>query len=109
MARLQHKRGRPSNYRKSLINNPYWEEVKRRVRVRDGHHCVICYELLNLEVHHIAYQVDGESIIGKEQDHLEWLCLVCEKCHTEIHKNFRNKLNPNNKYKINIEQWTTKA
>lgn len=36
MTRLAHKKGRPTKYRKSLKNNPYWEEVKRKIRIRDG-------------------------------------------------------------------------
>jgi len=104
VSRLAHKRGRPSNYRKQLKGD-YWEEVKRQVRVRDGHKCVCCYELIGLETHHITYYMDGISIVGKELDHLEWMALVCEECHTKIHRFINHKLNPKNPHKLNINQW----
>lgn len=56
MSRLQHKRGRKSNYARSL-NNPYWEKVARNVRLRDGHKCRICGARYPLEVHHKRYKV----------------------------------------------------
>ena len=106
MSRLAHKRGRPSNYRKSLKGNEYWEEVKRRVRIRDGHKCVCCGELIGLETHHITYYVNGESILGKELDHLEWMALTCEDCHeNKIHRFINHPLNPKNPKKLNINQW----
>ena len=27
---------------KRLVNNPDWEEAKRKVRIRDGHKCQMC-------------------------------------------------------------------
>lgn len=104
MSRLKHKRGRPSNYRKQLKGD-YWEEVKRKVRMRDGYRCVCCGSQINLEVHHIAYYVNGKSIVGHELENLEWLALTCESCHDLIHKNISHPLNPKNWYKLNIEQW----
>lgn len=94
MSRLAHKRGRPSKYRKSLQNNDYWNEVRRRARVRDGFRCVCCGELIGLETHHITYYANGESIVGKELDHLEWVATTCEVCHSEIHRFINHKLNP---------------
>ena len=35
MSRLQHKKGRKSNYVKRLVNNPDWEEAKRKIRIRE--------------------------------------------------------------------------
>ena len=52
MSRLQHKKGRKSNYVKRLVNNPDWEEAKRKVRIRDGHKCQMCGKDFNLEIHH---------------------------------------------------------
>ena len=96
MARLKHKRGRPSNYRKSLQQNPDWEKVKRKTRIRDGFQCVLCPSKIRLEAHHTTYKVDGESIVGKELEHLEVVVTVCEKCHQEIHSNPKHELNPRN-------------
>ena len=104
MGRLSHKRGRPSKYRKSL-HGWYWNEVKRKIRLRDKYRCVVCGNRLNLEVHHIAYKVGGISILGKELEHLEWLALVCEDCHQAIHKNTEHPLNPKNFHKQNMNEY----
>lgn len=86
MSRLKSRRGRPSRYRKSLKDNPYWEEVKRRVRLRDGHRCRMCGKNYNLEIHHCTYQINGISIVGKELEHLECLVTLCEDCHQKVHQ-----------------------
>lgn len=85
MTRLAHKKGRPSKYRKSLKNNPYWEEVKRKVRIRDGHRCQMCGKTYNLEIHHKTYKIGGVSIIGHELECLECLTTLCEDCHSKVH------------------------
>lgn len=85
MTRLAHKKGRPSKYRKSLKNNPYWEEVKRKVRIRDGHRCQMCGKSYSFEIHHKKYKVDGVSIVGNELSHLDCLITLCEDCHAKIH------------------------
>lgn len=108
MSRLAHQRGRPSDYRKSLQNDCNWEEVKYRIRCRDGHVCVCCGKNYGLEVHHIAYYVNGISIRGKELEHLEWLALVCEECHSFIHHTGDHPLNPKNKVKVNINDYRRK-
>lgn len=107
MGRLQHKRGRPSNYRKSLQKNPYWEKVKRKVRIRDNFKCIVCGAKIGLETHHIAYYFNGKSILGRELEHLEWLATLCEKHHTEAHKE-NHLLNPKNPKKLNAKQWKLK-
>lgn len=101
MARLSKKRGRPSRYIKSLKDNPYWEKVKRKVRIRDNFSCVICGAKINLETHHITYKIAGASIIGKELDYLEWLVTLCAKDHIKAHKNKGHKYNPKNPKKEN--------
>jgi len=100
VSRLNHKRGRPSNYRKTLKSNPDWEKVKRKTRIRDGFKCVICFIKIRLEAHHITYKIKGKSIVGNELEHLEVITTVCEKCHSEIHKNPKHYLNPKNYSKI---------
>lgn len=85
MSRLKHKKGRPTNYRKSLRNNPYWEQVKRAVRIRDNHQCQRCGKTYSLEVHHIRYVVNGQRIVGNELNHLDSLILLCEDCHQKEH------------------------
>lgn len=102
MARLKHQRGRPSNYRKQLQRNSYWNKVRAKVFVRDKHKCVCCPSKIKLECHHISYFVDGKSIIGEELNNLQWLATTCEDCHDEIHKNPTHLLNPKNKYKTNV-------
>lgn len=86
MSRLQHKKGRPSNYRRSLKNNAYWDKVKRAVRIRDNHKCRHCGKTYQLEIHHIKYYVNGKSIVGNELNHLDCLVTLCENCHQKEHK-----------------------
>lgn len=85
MTRLAHKKGRPSAYRQTLMNNPYWEEVKTNVRIRDGHRCQVCGKTYNLEVHHKTYTVAGRSIVGHELEYLHCLETLCEDCHARKH------------------------
>lgn len=86
MSRLQHKRGRKSNYTKSLSASPYWKLVTRKVRLRDGHKCRICGSAYPLEVHHIRYKVNRRSIVGNELDHLDCLVTLCGNCHEKVHR-----------------------
>jgi len=85
MSRVQHIKGRPTKYRASLKNNEYWKQVKREVKLRDKHKCVKCGKDFDLEIHHLRYYVNGQSIVGKELDHLDCLICVCETCHQKIH------------------------
>ena len=86
MTRLQHKRGRPSNYRLQL-RSPYWENVARQVRNRDGHRCRKCGGTVNLEVHHTPYYDEkGRSIVGREADYLDKLITLCAECHKQEHR-----------------------
>ena len=94
--RLNHKRGRPSNYRKSLNDNQDWPIVKRKVRIRDGFKCVICEAKIRLETHHLTYSKNGKSIVGKELDNLDVVITVCETCHQEIHSDSKHEFNPIN-------------
>lgn len=84
MSRLQHKRGRKSNYVRQL-QTPYWQEVCRIVRLRDGHRCQRCGKDYTLEVHHKTYYVDGHSIVGNERQHLDCLVTLCADCHSKVH------------------------
>ena len=82
MSRLQHKKGRKSNYSKSL-NNEYWHEVRRRALIAADFKCQFanCDEVIGLETHHTAYFVNGISIIGKELEHMCCIKMLCEKHH----------------------------
>ncbi|WP_185145238.1 HNH endonuclease [Apibacter muscae] len=93
-------KGRPSNYRKGLQNDDKWQEVRRKIKIRDKHKCRICGNKLELEVHHITYCIDGESTRGIEIFNLEWLITLCHSCHHFVHQNKNHKLNPNNPNKI---------
>lgn len=86
MSRLQHKPGRKSSYVHRLSNNPYWEKVCRKIRLRDGHKCRICGAAYPLEIHHIRYKVDGVSIVGNELEHMDCLVTLCGGCHEKVHK-----------------------
>ena len=98
-------KGRPSKYRKSLQVDENWQEVRRKVKVRDKHSCRICGKKGGLDVHHITYFVNGESIRGKEIQNLKWLIAICRKDHEAIHKDPNHPLNPKNKFKQNAETY----
>lgn len=86
MSRLQHRPGRKSNYVKKLQSRE-WQEVCRRVRLRDGHRCQICGKSYSLEVHHTTYyDENGVSIVGREADFLDKLITLCEECHRKVHR-----------------------
>lgn len=101
MSRLKHKRGRKSNYLKSL-NTDYHREVRRKVLIRDNFKCKICESTLFLELHHISYYVNSENIVGKELQYLEWLVILCAECHQLVHDNIRHQYNPKNKNKTYV-------
>lgn len=98
-------KGRPSKYRKTLQGDEVWNEARRKVKIRDNHQCRICSSKVGLEVHHITYYVNGESIRGNELNHLKWLITVCHDHHQEIHRNLNHPLNPKNKFKQNGETY----
>lgn len=66
------------------------------VLIRDNFSCKICDSELFLEVHHITYYMNGESILGKEQDNLEWMVTLCATHHAMVHENIHHKWNPKN-------------
>ena len=84
MSRLQHKKGRKSNYALSL-KSEYWQEVKQRIRARDRV-CVKCESILYLEVHHKTYKNKGNEL-----EHLEDLVLLCAECHQKEHNKINKK------------------
>ena len=95
MSRLQDKRGRKSNYSKTL-DSDYWREVRMMVMARDRK-CKICGSTLYLEVHHLTYFApDGTKINGKEKDCLKRLILLCSCCHQKVHKDKSHEYNPKN-------------
>lgn len=98
MGRLKHKKGRKSNYLKSL-NNEYQRTVRERCLIRDRFQCRICGKKTNLERHHITYYINGQSIVGSELDYLEWNVILCENHHQEVHDDINHKWNPKNKNK----------
>jgi len=79
VSRLQHKRGRKSNYVHSL-NSENWKEVRQRILARDRK-CVKCGSILFLEVHHKTYKNKGNEL-----ERLEDLILLCSECHKNEHK-----------------------
>lgn len=98
MSRLQHTRGRKSNYVKSL-DNAYHREVKRRALVRDrGCRYEGCASKLYLEAHHITYYVNGQSIVGHELegDNLKWVVTLCSEHHPRVQANINHTWNPRN-------------
>lgn len=103
MSRLQHKKGRKSNYAKSL-NNDYHKELRRKVMLRDNFACKLCGSKLFLEMHHITYYQNGISIVGNELEFMGWLVMLCADCHQLVHNDKSHKFNPNNPLKKQFNQ-----
>lgn len=71
-----------------LINNPYWQQVRKIIRQRDKEICQRCgRQVENGETHHLFYSWHDKEIIGHEKLNLQYLCYVCPQCHRSIHKN----------------------
>ena len=98
-------KGRPSKYRKSLQIDENWQEIRRKVKIRDEHKCRCCGSKRGLDVHHITYYVNGKSIRGLELENMKWMITVCRDCHTIIHQLPNHELNPNNKMKQDAETY----
>jgi len=97
MSRLNHKRGRKSNYLKSL-NNDNHKEARTKCLLRDNFTCRFprCNKKHGLEFHHIDYKVAGKELEG---DNLRWCCMVCEYHHdreTGVHGDINDPWNPKN-------------
>ena len=100
MTRLRNKRGRKSNYLKSL-NNENHKLARERCLLRDNFTCRLpgCKTKHGLEFHHIDYKVLGKELIG---DNLKWTCMLCEDHHTMVHKDKNHFWNPKNFNKKHI-------
>lgn len=96
MSRLQNKKGRKSNYSKSL-NNENHLEVRHRALLREGFKCKLCDKRIQLELHHINYKH-----LGNELNNMEWVVIVCGDCHQKIHNNQSHKWNPKNPIKQSL-------
>lgn len=98
MARLNHKRGRKSNYLKSLDNSNH-RDAKRKALLRDNFRCKLCPRKVFLEYHHINY-----AVLGNEQDgkNLRWTATLCAECHQSVHNDLTHPWNPKNKQKKDI-------
>lgn len=90
MARLNNKRGRKSNYLKSL-NNDYHRSVRERALLRDGFRCKLCDQRHRLELHHISYEHQGNEL-----EHMETVVILCETHHQEAHNDPNHVFNPKN-------------
>jgi hypothetical protein len=77
-----------SSYLKKLSYNPYWESVKRLVRMRANYVCENkkCAKKGMHETHHSTYVVNGKSIVGHELEYLEYMFYLCGECHAAVHK-----------------------
>lgn len=101
MARLNHKKGRKSNYLKSL-NTTYHRQARENCLFRDKFICQYegCTKKHGLEFHHINYSILRKEL---EDNNLRWCVMLCEEHHQKVHKDLLNKWNPknNNKKKYN--------
>ena len=79
VARLQHKKGRKSNYSKTL-NNDYHREVRRKALLRDNFMCKDCGSKLNLELHHLTYLHKGNEL-----EFMQDVVILCGICHQKRH------------------------
>lgn len=53
----------------------------------NGHRCQFCGKTYTLEVHHLTYyDENGQSIVGREAEHLDKLITLCGECHQKQHR-----------------------
>lgn len=74
-----HQMSRKSSYQAHLAS-PYWKSVRKLVKERDGHRCVLCNTPEDLTVHHRTYKH-----VGQEMDNLGDLTTLCRPCHEMFH------------------------
>jgi ribosomal protein L15E len=98
MSRLSHKKGRKSNYVKSLQNENH-TEVRRRALLREGFKCKLCEQRIRLELHHIDYRY-----LGNELDNMNWVVILCDIHHQAVHNSPAHKWNPKNYNKKDVNQ-----
>jgi 5-methylcytosine-specific restriction endonuclease McrA len=67
------------------LASPYWKSVRKLVKERDGHRCVLCNTPEDLTVHHRTYKH-----VGQEMDNLGDLTTLCRSCHEAYHA-FKDK------------------
>jgi 5-methylcytosine-specific restriction endonuclease McrA len=94
MSRLNHKKGRKSNYVKNNVNSEPHKEARLQCLKRDNYKCKVCGSTKELEMHHISYH-----IVGKELENLKWLVILCSDCHQLAHSQIDNIYNPKNPFK----------
>ena len=51
----------------------------------------MCGKDYGLEIHHKTYKVNGQSIVGKELEHLDCLITLCGTCHQRVHNKVKSK------------------
>jgi hypothetical protein len=62
------------------LKSERWKTLRNERLEKDHHRCVLCGSKNNLRVHHINY----EHL--ENEDEIEWLVTVCDKCHHKWHK-----------------------
>ncbi len=64
------------------LRDPRWQKRRLEIMDRDGFSCRMCgNDRDTLNVHHLAYQRDGEPW----ETHDDLLVTLCESCHEEFH------------------------
>lgn len=66
------------NYQEYL-KSPEWAIIKAEVKKRDSSTCQLCADEENIHCHHWRYPKDWND------DSLDNVLVVCEKCHTRAH------------------------
>ena len=109
MSKLFRKKRNKSKYLKSL-DSEKWQKVKKKVRIRDGHTCIIkdCENKSRLETHHITYMVFGFSIVGQEMKYLDWIATLCHGCHKHVHRTGNHPFNHKNPFRISVSKYKEK-
>lgn len=81
-----------TNDYKEYLNSPQWAKIRNKVLQRDDFKCSICGSYRGLQVHHLNY-----NHFKNEENYLEDLMTLCNKCHEEI-ENKKKEQDSNNCY-----------
>ena len=75
------------------LKDSRWVKKREEVFKAKGYVCCKCGCKNNLQVHHLKYK-DGKMAWEYP---LKDLIVLCEKCHSEVHQDLNNELNPYHK------------
>lgn len=70
------------SYQKYLVSK-HWKLKRADCLSHRGEYCRVCWSNDNLHIHHMKYQIKGNSVFKNEPRYI--LIPLCSKCHKTFH------------------------